>query len=571
MAACLLCLLIQLIAVSSRTSMSWDEGHHLFDGFTILKHHDYALNPEVPPLAKAVAAAPLLTLSLYEPAQQGRSSQLEAFLDGKDFLFRNDADQLLTRGRLAIALFTMLLAWFTHLLGRSLFGTQTALLALALFVFDPTLLAHGALVTTDAAISCLVLVTVFVWLQYTKRPSVPRLLLTGVVLGLALATKFTGLFLIPSLTLLGAVEAVQGRSVGLFLRRLRAVSVAGLIGYVVLWAAYGFRYAARPQGMAMNPPLGNYLVDYARVADPRPLAFFARLNLLPEAYLWGLANTKLTEDRDVSYFFGQIYRHGTWRYFPAAITIKSTLPLLVLLILALVVFLLRSELRWRFGMLLVPVVVFLAIAMHSQMNIGIRHILPIYPFLYLLGAAALVAAFARRPRALVVAATILVGFQALSSLRSFPAYIAYANEAWGGPQEVSRYLSDSNSDWGQQLKTTNTWLRAHQVSDCWMAYTASGVVDERYYGIPCKSLPTAVNLWWIPEAMDVPGVIEGTILISDDELRGVDLPFGVPSFYSAFRSIQPVAILDGGVFVYQGRFDLSAASTAVKTDRKAGR
>src|SRR5882724_10219741 len=81
-------LFLQLLAVNRRTSMTWDEGHHLFDGYTILRHHDFGLNPEVPPFAKAIAALPILTMHLYEP-KQGRSSQKEAFLDGKDFLFRN--------------------------------------------------------------------------------------------------------------------------------------------------------------------------------------------------------------------------------------------------------------------------------------------------------------------------------------------------------------------------------------------------------------------------------------------------------------------------------------------------
>jgi hypothetical protein len=109
-AALLGALFVQLLAVNVRTSMSWDEGHHLFDGYTILKHHDFGLNPEVPPLAKAAAAVPLLPLKLYEPAQQGRSSQLEAFVDGREFLFKNDANRLLLRGRLVISLLTVALA-----------------------------------------------------------------------------------------------------------------------------------------------------------------------------------------------------------------------------------------------------------------------------------------------------------------------------------------------------------------------------------------------------------------------------------------------------------------------------
>jgi Dolichyl-phosphate-mannose-protein mannosyltransferase len=562
-AALLILLFVQLFAVNLRTSMSWDEGHHLFDGYTILRHRDFGLNPEVPPVAKVVAALPVLPMHVYEPVQQGRDSQLEAFLDGRDFLFKNDANQLLLRGRVAVSLFTLTLALLVFLMGREMFGVTAGLLALAFLTFDPLLLAHGALVTTDAAITCLVFAAVFAWLRYTVKPSTGRLILTGLVVGLALAVKFTGLFLLPTLGLLVLVEWFERRDFRLAGRRLVALSAVACVGFVVLWGSYGFRYSARPDGLAQNPALASYLETYAKVANPAPLRLLARLHVFPEAYIWGLANTKLTEARNVSYLFGTIHRHGTWLYFPAAILIKSTLPFLILLVIAMAVCFREREVRWRWLSLMVPVAVFLGLAMHSDMNIGVRHILPIYPFLYLIGASAL-GLMIGRDRRWIVAAVVLFGFQAITSLRAFPGYIAYANEAWGGQENVHRYLTDSNSDWGQQLKSVAGYLQARQVDQCWMAYTASGLVDERYYGVRCKPLPTVVNLWWISVPMDVPAQIDGPVLISDDELEGVDLPFGQPNPYAQFKGLKPSAVLDGGVLVYDGHFDMSAASQLVK-------
>ena len=562
--AMLAVLLLQLFLAQERMSMSWDEGHHLFDGYTILRHGDYGLNPEVPPLAKVAAALPLLPMRLYEPVQQGRSSQLEAFTDGRDFLFRNDANALLRRGRMAIALFTITLALLVYLMGRRLFGRDTGLLALAFLMFDPTLLAHGALVTTDAAISCCVFAAVFAWMAYTWRPTGTRLVVAGLMVGLALAVKFTGLLLVPVVGLLALTEAVERRSARLLMWRLGAALAVFCLGFAVLWASYGFRYRARPEPLVQNPALTQYLREYAAVGSPRLLDGMARLHLLPEGYLWGLANTKLTEERDVSYLFGTIRRHGTWRYFPTAMLIKSTIPFLVLLVVAVGAGWRWPKLRREWAPLLVPVAIFLGVAMRSDMNIGVRHILPIYPFLYLVGASALSVLMARDRRWVGVAVTLLV-FQAVSSLRAYPKYMAYANEAWGGPDEVHRYLSDSNSDWGQQLKTAAAYLREHQVGDCWMAYTASGVVEESYYGVRCRPLPTAVNLWWIKVPMEVPKEVEGTVLISDDELEGVDLPAGQRSPYADFKRLKPDAVLDGGMFVYRGRFDLSAAAALVAT------
>ncbi|WP_260737432.1 phospholipid carrier-dependent glycosyltransferase [Tunturiibacter lichenicola] len=188
-AALLLIFFLQLLAVNIRTSMSWDEGHHLFDGYTILKYRDFGLNPEVPPLAKAAAAVPLLPLRLYEPTQQGRSSQLEAFVDGREFLFRNDANQLLLRGRLIISLFTLGMALLVFLAGQEILGTLTGLLALTFLVFDPNVLAHGALVTTDATITFFIFASVYAWYRYTRRPSVWRLVLIGLLVGLAWAMR----------------------------------------------------------------------------------------------------------------------------------------------------------------------------------------------------------------------------------------------------------------------------------------------------------------------------------------------------------------------------------------------
>lgn len=566
LAGLLLLLLAELFAVNLRTSMSWDEGHHLFDGYTILKHHDFGLNPEVPPMAKAVAALPLLRMHLYEPIQQGRDSQLEAFTDGRDFLFRNDANRLLTHGRMAIAGFTVLLALLVFLAGREIFNEATGFLALALFVFDPNLLAHGALVTTDAAITCMVFAAVYAWYRYCAKSSVLRLLIVGLAVGLALAVKFTGLFLAPVLLLMALMEFAQRRDLRTLARRCGALLVVAVTAYATLWASYGFRYSARPDGLTQNPALSDYLKAYARVADPKPLAALARVHALPEAYLWGLANTRLTEDRNPSYLFGRLHRHGQVLYFPAAIAIKSTLPFLALMLLAIFVATRNAALRWRWGMLLVPVAVFLALAMHSDMNIGVRHILPIYPFLYLIGASAL-SALIVRDRRWIAAAALLIAFQIVTSLRAFPAYMAYANEAWGGPDKVHLYLSDSNSDWGQQLKTAAAYLKAHDIKNCWMAYTASGVVDERYYGVDCKPLPTIVNLWWIKLPLDVPKQIEGTVLISDDQLEGLDQQFGHPNPYEQFRYLKPVAILDGGMMVYEGQFDVSLASSLVDIAR----
>jgi len=560
----LLFVLVFQLAYSSRAnSITWDEGHHIFDGYTIWKLADYGLNPEVPPLVKMVAATPLLRMPLRVPPLQGRPSQTEAFLDGKDFIFQNDADRLLFRARMTTAVFMVALAIVVFAAACEMFGSLAGLLALAFLVFDPNFLAHGALVTTDVGISCCIFIALYLAYRYAKRPSPIRLLLVGLATGLALATKFTGLLLFPMLFLLAVPESIAARDWRLLARRTTALIVVGAIALGVLWSFYGFRYRARPDGCEINPTLAAYLRQLPDPQDAKRLATLARTHILPEAYLYGLANTKITENADTSYFFGRIYRHGTRLYFPAAFVIKSTLPFLLLLAAAFVLIATgRLSQRRELLFLILPPVVYLAVAIHSHMNIGHRHLLPVYPFLYVLVAAA-ATCLIRQNRRWTYAVALLLVWQIAEAVRTAPGYMAYANEAWGGPASVHQYLSDANSDWGQQLKSAKQYLDSRGIKDCWIAYFVDGVVDTAYYGIPCKRLPT-INTLWLNLPIDVPPEIDGPVLISDGVLTGIDYGQGPLNPYEQFRTLRPTAAIQHGLFVYDGHFKVPLASAHAK-------
>jgi tetratricopeptide (TPR) repeat protein len=188
--------------------------------------------------------------------------------------------------------------------------------------------------------------------------------------------------------------------------------------------------------------------------------------------------------------------------------------------------------------------------------------LPMYAFLYVLGAGMLWVLVERWPRWRYVMVALVI-WQIGTSLRAFPAYIAYANEAWGGPAQVHHYLSDANSDWGQQLKAVRLYLDAHHVANCWFAYFPDGVVDTHSYGIPCKRLPTTDTLWWLKLPMDVPAAIDGPVLISDSDLAGIEFGEGKLNPYEQFRHIPPTAVIQHGLFVYDGHFAIPLASALV--------
>jgi tetratricopeptide (TPR) repeat protein len=144
-------------------------------------------------------------------------------------------------------------------------------------------------------------------------------------------------------------------------------------------------------------------------------------------------------------------------------------------------------------------------------------------------------------------------------MRAFPVYVSYANEAAGGPAAVHDLLSDSSSDWGQQLKAVKRYTDEHGIKNCWFAYFGQGVADFSYYGIPCKPLITADSLYF-DGPHDVPPAIDGPVLMSAGVLSGFEFGPGPLNPYEQFKQLKPEAVIDYGVFVYQGHFDISLAA-----------
>jgi hypothetical protein len=380
-------------------------------------------------------------------------------------------------------------------------------------------------------------------------------------------TKFTGIFVFPMLAILAGAEGVLARDFKVLLRRLAACAAVLVCAWTMIWAFYGFRYAAAPAGFELSPQLTPYIHSMPSKSNAEELSWVAKMHLLPEAYIWGLANTKKTEWEYTSYFFGKIYRHGPWQYFPAAFVIKSTLPLLILLALVPLLWFRRENRHTReLYFMLVPVLVYFALVTTSYMAIGARHLMPIYPFLYALAGVSIAHALLRNRGWMAVAAGLLV-WQVVTCVRAAPAYMAYGNEAWGGPAEVHRYLSDANTDWGQQLKSVKAYLDENHITDCWFAYFPDGAVEPSDYGVRCKRLPTGSSLSWFLLPMEVPPVIEGTVLISDSDLEGVESGDGPLNWFEPFRAVKPVAVLQEGVYVYRGRFAVPLMSALVDVRR----
>lgn len=563
-AVLLVILVTQMVMTIRQESITWDEDDHIYSGYMSLKTGDFGLNPEHPPLVKMLAALPLLSMDLKVPPLQGREFKHEAFLNGKEFVFGNDADKLLFRARMAASLLTVLLGLLVFCAAREMFGLAAGFFALALFVFDPNFLAHGAFVTTDVGLSCFLFAAVYAFYRYVKRPSWGRLLLVGIATGLAFATKHTGFLAAPSLVALALVEwwrtrkGADGARLS-FGRALGALVVTAVISLTILWGFYGFRYASRPVGLELNPPAAEYMQGLSRPNELKLLQTISHYKLLPESYIYGLADVRMISDFYSSYLLGKPYPHGVWFYFPVAMVIKSTVPFLVLLLLSAWA-IARGKLPSReVWFLVAPPVIYLAVAMSAHMNIGMRHVLPMYAFLTVLEAGAAMA-LGRKSRTWMAVALVLLAMQVITSVRAYPDYIPYANELWGGPRETWHLLSDSNADWAQQLKATSQYLQKRGVKDCWFVYFGEGVIPYQYYGIPCKALPTQDALWIGEKFYGVPPEVDGPVLISGGDLSGFEYGPAELNPYAQFQKLKPTAVIQNGVYVFDGHFAIPMAA-----------
>src|ERR1700678_1426544 len=208
-------MLIEVVVSTRQESPSWDEGDHIYSGYMNWKQGEYGLNPEHPPLAKLVATVPLLWLDLKVAPREDRFFKAEAYFGGRELIFRNDpryggrysADTLLFRVHMAATVFALLLGLLLFLAGQEMFGTAAGLIALTLFVFDPTVLANAPFVATDSAAACGFFAAVFMFYRFVKRMTWQRAVVCGIVTGLALAAKHSAVLLLPVFLLLAAGEA----------------------------------------------------------------------------------------------------------------------------------------------------------------------------------------------------------------------------------------------------------------------------------------------------------------------------------------------------------------------------
>jgi 4-amino-4-deoxy-L-arabinose transferase-like glycosyltransferase len=452
-----------MVVTAVQQTPTIDEPVYVGTAVTYLEQHSLRYNPEHPPLGKLVMAAGLVFAHPHlDPAFEGNQSDL-----GRHVLYEagNDPYRLMFLARLPIIILTLLFGLVVFAFARDLTGSGGGVLALALYAFSPDVIAHGSLATLDVPAIGFLLISV--WLCWRARSARPLVYpaLAGVALGAAIATRMSVLPAVPVVMLLGFLAASRSRG------RLRAVAVAigiAMVAVVVVWLSYlavdPWLHWHQPAGMPQIHGLREVFVD---------------LLPLPEPYRDGMRIQFGFENQVFSGFlFGRLYHGSLWYYLPAALVVKMPLGMLALWVAGVVAVLAVPRLRPAALYLLVPPALLLAIAMTGARDFGSRYAI----FMPIFLAVAVAGVVTVRWRWAPVAAGVLAATVAVSSVRTFPLYLPYSNEAFGGPAKTHLRLHDSNVDWGQDLGRLADRLRERYPGEpVWLVYKGAGVPAA--YGI----------------------------------------------------------------------------------------
>jgi hypothetical protein len=461
-----------------------------------LQQHSLQYNPEHPPLGKLIIGAGLAFAQAHlDPTFSGSEQSV-----GRHLLYEsgNDPWRLMLLARLPVIVLTLLFGLVVFAFARDLVGPVGALVALTLYAFSPDTIAHGSLATLDVPAAGFLLTSVWLLWRARRRP-LRYLPLAAVALGAALATKMSALPAVPVLLMLVVLSVWHAGRAHHGIRRTGRLLVVGvtaaagvaLVALAVVWVCY---LAVDPRLRWSTP--GNVPVIHGLrglAVDWLPL---------PEPYRDGMRIQFGFEDSTFGGFlFGRPYRGSLWYYLPAALLVKTPLGSLALW-LAGAVAMAAVRLRPAVPYVLVPTAVLLAAAMTGARDYGIRYAAFVPMFL----AVAAAAVVALRRRWVPVAAAALILFVAVSSWRTYPYYLPYSNEAFGGPSKTHLHLHDSNVDWGQDLGRLADRLRQrYPGQQVWLVYKGSGVPS--YYGI------AASNPLTVP-----PDKVHGLLVVSDSRI-----------------------------------------------------
>ena len=549
---------------------TFDETTHIVSGYSYLTQQDFRLNPEHPPLIKDLAAAPLLFLNLNFPAehsawiQEGDPAWWLQFDFASQFLYQagNNPDQILLFARIPMILLFIFLAWFVFFWTKKLFGNKTALLSLFFIALSPTFLAHGRLVTTDIGAALGTVLATYFWLKFLKKPSWENVLLTSFILGISLLFKFSLLLLIPFLLITTLFYVWVYKKP--FLKYVALSALIGLIALIfIIWPIY--------QAHSFNYPVQQQLKDTAFRLDSasapefliKPLLWMSGQPILRSLshYFTGIVMTvSRAGGGNTTFYMGQISAEAWRSYFPMVYLIKIPLPFHILTLLALIWFLISifrkknivirkwlSEHFTEFAMIIF-LVIYWTTSIRGNLNIGVRHLLPVFPFTIILVSRATVL-WLKKPAFLKIKhifVGILLLWQIVAVILIYPHFLAYFNELVGGPANGYKYVTDSNLDWGQDLRRLTDFVEKNNIDKIYLNYFGGGspsyYLGDKYQRWDAKKEPSQLpaNSWLAISANELQG---GRAIPT----KGFDQK---TDHYNWLNQYEPETIIGHSIFVY---------------------
>jgi hypothetical protein len=592
----IIAVLLVVFAVTGATTWeskcaTFDEPLHMVGAWLQTYHGDFRCDPEDPPLWRYYVAlgAPSGELELstsgaiYDAMLKDRAYEGQYVKNNFYYTAANDSDSVLGRARERMIVLAVLLggviAWWSWRLG----GAVAAVAAAAGFCFDPNFLAHGPLVKDDVPMSLALLAFMAAMWMVGKRVTPIRVAAVAILLGVALTVKFSGILAVPILGIclllrallpeawptLKSTAATRGK-------RLRiAVGIFGaacVFAYGFVWACYRFRYApgADPNQLldfsellrigARHAAFGAYnafdLSDaqlQSFTSQWKPDVFFRGVlwigehRLLPQAWVYGLLFTYDTAPGRAAFLLGTSAMRGRWEYFPVAMLVKTPVATLGALCLAAIYWLAnlrRIRRAWDIFVLAILPVFYLAVAMRSDLNLGIRHVLPVYPAMFIfLGVTAAHAMRRFRKATLLLAGVFVVGL-AVECYAAYPDFIPFFNVAAGGWENGPNLLGDSNVDWGQDLPALAQWQREHPQYQIFLDYFGSA--DPRYYEIHYVKLPGS-----LAPADESPSPSRVRVYaLSATAAQNPWIGDSDRKFYLELRGERPLAVLGHCIYLY---------------------
>jgi len=458
-------LAINLFYGACTKSLTTDEAFHLAAGLSYLKTSKFSINPEHPPLIKLLAATiPYLRKKIILPKGDIKSYfELIMFIVRSIRLNCTHIDFLTITARIFLILITMFLGFLIYKVAKDLYGEIGGLSSLFLFCFEPTFLAHGKLIHTDVGASFFYLLYFYALYKVCLRPCLFYFFILSIVLGLSLITKFSMLILVPIhfLVIIFMPFKREWRKFWL------AMPFMVFIPWLIVCASYFFKIS-RVSGEEVG------LIAKWFSLPERTLQFIRYIPIyLPPDFIRGI--DLVWEHNHVghwAYLLGRYSKMGWWYYFPLTLCLKESIPILICFFSGLIYCLLNLKRDKKGLFIILPILYYSIFAFSSHINIGIRHYLPVFPFL-IIGSGGFCSYLIQKKSYWQIFIVLILIWSALEAVRAFPHYISYFNPIAGGYEKGWRKLSDSNAEWGQDIKILAKFCKKNHINEI-EAYCASG-------------------------------------------------------------------------------------------------